>query len=269
MRGITEALRRSPGTHVFVHGIRSVGEMPGINLTDDESQRAVLLARAGDVVMVPTPVEPADARALAAVGKLAAAGPVFLNPFIASPAEWRLARKLQETLEGPIRVLGAPPEVVRRVNLKHEAREKAIACGVPVAPGEVVHLPVGSEGRPSSLDALEEAVRRQLSETGRVVVKGSFGASGSATFIVEGTGRIGTTLESVAARGDNTVYLVEPLLTLSAAPNVLMWIDPDDGEISCVSSTDQLLSPRLVFEGSAFPSAAKLLPQMIEGARRL
>jgi len=57
MRDITEVLGRSRHIYIFVHCVTSVGEMPGINLNDDESHRALILAREQDIVVVPSPVE--------------------------------------------------------------------------------------------------------------------------------------------------------------------------------------------------------------------
>ena len=307
MRDITEVLGRSRHIYIFVHCVTSVGEMPGINLNDDESHRALILAREQDIVVVPSPVEDgfidylselglevnqerivvasegsspsptaplselllANHLALEKIRSLTERELVTLSPFIASHKEWRLAMRLEQVLQRQVRLLGASPELVQSINLKHNSQQKAIDFGVPVAPGEVVHLRQKANGKPSTLRPLEQAVRRHLNKTGRVLIRGSFGASGSSTFVIEGIEQIGKALETISTRSDNAIYIVGPLLDLSSSPNVVMWIDPDDGEISCLSATDQCLNPKLVFSGSVFPSTAKLLPEMIAAAHKL
>ncbi|MGI0025333.1 MAG: hypothetical protein ACREA4_09345, partial [Nitrososphaera sp.] len=189
MRSITELLGRSHHMYIFVHSVTSVGEMPGINLNDDESYRALILAREQDIVVVPSPVEDdfldylselglevnpkrivvasegsslsctaplsemllVNSLALEKIKSLADTELVILSAFIASHKEWRLAQRLEQVLQQQVHLLGASPEVVQRVNLKHNSRQKAIDFGVPVAPSEVVHLRLKANGRPSTL----------------------------------------------------------------------------------------------------------------------
>lgn len=300
-------MARTEGSQVFVHGVTSIGNLAGVNLNDEESHRALLFAREQDVVVVPSPVdsdflayldelglelplgrivdasagaEPAASGSLAetllaneaALGKIGAMcgdAPVTLNPFIATGVEWALARSLESILGRSVRVLGAPADRVRGANMKHVIRGRAAQCSVPVTPGEVIEKRATGAETPEDAKALSEAIERMLAATGRVVVKGSFGASGSSTFIIETAGEIAQTVASITRRHDNDVYIVEPLFDIVCSPNIVMWIDPDDGEISCVSVNDQCIDRRLVFAGSTYPSVASLLPEMIAGAELL
>ena len=136
----------------------------------------------------------------------------MLNSFIASAHEFRLASALAKTLGRPVPMLGGNPDLVERANLKHVTRAKAIDLGVPVAPGEIVEL-----NQARQTDGLGQALGRQLEQTGRALVRGSRGASGSATFLVEKTSdSIATALQHVEGRADNKVFLVEAMLDFMA-----------------------------------------------------
>jgi hypothetical protein len=169
----------------------------------------------------------------------------------------------------PVEVMGGPPELVDRANHKHHARAWAEGLGVPVADGEAVVLDAGGDGK-LDLAPLERAIRRRLPRTGRVIVRGSYGSSGSSLVLVEDTpASIGHALRALAARRDNHVYLVESLLDLLASPNVLMHIEPGRGLVRCVSVTDQLLGCGLAHEGNVYPSGSRALPAIVAAARRL
>lgn len=304
---VVETLGRSNHVNVFVHSVTSIGNLAGVNLDDDESHRALLFARNDDVVVVPSNVDrdfldfmigigvncPVDRIVVAGGGaavrpggslaealisnpvvieqvvELCADAPVTLNPFIATEVEWRLARLLENRLGRQVRVLGAPAERVRHANMKHITRQRAAGCGVHVAPGETVQTGKDSSRANGRADALASSIEKFLSVTGRVVVKGSFGASGSSTFIVDGLQAIEACVVGILSRTDNDCYIVEPLFDIMCSPNIVMWIDPDDHSVSCISTNDQCIDRRLVFAGSTFPSRASLLPQMIEAATRL
>ncbi len=300
MSGIVDEMARSSGTNVYVHGVTSIGNLAGVNLNDDESHRALFFAREQDIVVVPTPVdgdfaayvgslgleipldrtvvategvEPASSGSLAEtlmsnlpaldkIAKMCGDAPVTLAPFISTDVEWRLAASLESLLGRPVRVQGATAALVRSANMKHVIRARAEADGVPVTPAELVRTGQASAGAAE----LARTIKRTLGVTGRVVVKGSFGASGSSTFIVETEDDVAGCVAAVTGRHDNHVYIVEPLYDIVCSPNIVMWIGADDGDVSCVSVNDQCIDRRLVFAGSTFPSVATLLPEMIEAA---
>lgn len=303
--GIIEAMSRMKDTNVFVHGVTSIGNLAGVNLDDEESHRALFLAGEQDIVVVPSAVDrdfldymlelgmtpPIDRivvasdgaapspngsmaetlmsnpGALSRLGTMCGASAVVLNPFIATEVEWRLADALGATIGRSVRVIGAPPDRVRNANMKHVIRERAAQCGVPVAPAAVVRMRHGSQSADQA--RLSATLAECLRVSGRVVVKGSFGASGSSTFIVEADRDIAACTQLIANREDNDIYIVEPFFDVICSPNVVMWIDPESGDISCVSVNDQRVDGRLVFAGSVFPTVASLLPAMIDSAARL
>jgi len=285
-----------PGVvHVFVHSTASLGHMPGLEESEAElnfeAERALLLARPDDVVCVTEPVEPEYLEFLASLGLgprtgrivvagtenptdaalaairdlVGAASRVVLNPFIASPREFQFGDALAKTLDRPVHVLGGNPDLIARANLKHVARAKAIELGVPVAPGEIVELDAARD-----VTQLHDALARQVRPTGRAIVRGSHGVSGSATFVVEDNpDSIRAALREVAGRTDNTVYLVEVMFDSVVSPNVLMHVEPDNGRVRCVGVSDQRLDGNLAHTGNVYPTFAVTAAEMIAVAHKL
>jgi hypothetical protein len=212
-----------------------------------------------------------DARAFETVcGLVAQARQVIVNPFVTTLADVRLVAALGTALDRPVSVLGGTPDTVARVNRKDYIRARAMSLGVPVAAGDVVELPTGSDGRPADLSRLREALARRVRLTGRALVRGARGASGSATFVVDASpGRIEAVLGDIAARADNTVYLVDVMHEVTVSPNVLMHVEPRGGPISWVGASDQRLDAALVHRGNLYPSRARALAGMVESAHRL
>jgi hypothetical protein len=288
--------------HVLVHGTASLGRLPGCREKEAELDfgvdRALLLARPGDVVCLSRPAEPAylefltelglgpgpgrivvaacagelaralarDARALAALRDLlSGAEEIVLDPFVASPGERGLAATLAELLGRPVSVLGGPAALLAQANRKDVVRSRAEALGVAVAPGEIVGL-----STPADLAPLREALARQLAPTGRALVRGARGAAGSSTFVVEREAdSVETTLRRIVARTDNTVYLVEVMLDMAVSPNVLVHVEPGEGRVRCVGVTDQQLDGGLAHYGNAYPTLATKTEEMITSACRL
>ncbi|HIE00259.1 MAG TPA: hypothetical protein EYP59_08220 [Thiotrichaceae bacterium] len=300
---VPDILSRFHGTRIFVHAVTSIST-PGINLTDEESHRALLLARAHDIVVVPSPIDAdildyyrtlgfkvdphrivvvaagtgdmplserllADASALERVASLLDDGPVGLDPFAVCDREVRLASHLGHFLGCPVTLLGTSLVVANMVNRKDTARRRALDIGVPVTPGEIVNDVLEADSALPDMHSLADAIRRQLATTGRVVVKGAIGDSGSAIFIVPDESAIDGVLQAIVKRRDNVIYQVEAFLDLACAPNVTVWIDPENDEISLVNTTDQRLSEKLVFSGSIFPTTAKRCSDIIEAAEVL
>jgi hypothetical protein len=263
-------------------------------------ERALLLARPGDVVCLAQPVEAeyfeflrslsigpraedvlvipgvtpgtglservgADPDAFDRLAaRLAGSGPILVSPYFATPLAEALARALSERLGRPTRLLGGPSALVRRLHEKRIALRLARRLGVPTAPGEIVRIASGAPP-PRDISALRAAILRRTRETGRAIVRGSSGASGSSTFTTDGLG-IEASLQAIAARTDNRFYLVEPLYEAIASPNVEVVVG--EGAVRA-AATDQLLDGALVYEGSVHPSRARRLPEMLAASRAL
>jgi hypothetical protein len=195
---------------------------------------------------------------------------VVLNPYLASSAEFDFAAALEEVLGKPVLVLGGNAETVARANLKHFAHTKAQELGIPMAPGEVVELCTYSDSRPLDVTPLLKAIARYGTHTGRVIVRGTYGAAGSGTFIAEGSSKdIERKLKTFVEEQVRHMYLVQVMFDIVTSPNVQMFVEPDTGATWCVGATDQLLDKNLSHKGNVFPSNAKTLAGMFCSARKL
>jgi hypothetical protein len=170
-----------------------------------------------------------------------------------------------------VEVLGGDPHVVNRVNLKHVVRSVALELDIALARGEVVEVAMSHDASDRHVAGLDSAVERQARKTGRALVRGSCGAAGAATWIVSATPALErrSLLEELVRRNGHATYLVDEMHELALAPNVLMYVEPGGGPISFLAISDQRLDARLAWQGSTFPSRARLADAMVESARRL
>jgi Pre ATP-grasp domain len=273
--------------------------LPGLDLDD---QRALLMARRQDVVCTLDPAEDAyldylesvgigparerivtlpagsgDADKLGLPGRLASDpgtlrriaelippdAAAVLEPYIATEAEFALARALGAACGREVAVLGGNAEIVERANRKHEVRALAQELGIPVADGEVVMLGGGGEGgRPVDTAPLKPALERHLRPTGQVILRGSRGAAGSAVRAVERTPEsILAALGWAAGRPQDPTYLVEVMLPITVSPNIQMYID--EAGAHRVGASDQRLDGALLHQGNAYPSHARTIEEML------
>ncbi len=199
-----------------------------------------------------------------------AEGDLRLQPLLAARKEGELARALSDAVGREVHVLGGDAEFVLRACLKHNVRAKAVELGVPVAPGEVVELPVRDDGTPADLAPVRRALARHARRTGRAIVRGTCGTSGSSCLVAEGSEEgIGRILDALAARSDNSIYLVEEMFEVLTSPNIQIFIDPDDRTVRCVSAADQRLDGELGYGGNVYPSRSQTLPEMMDAALEL
>jgi hypothetical protein len=208
-----------------------------------------------------------DDRALVRVGELGAADlPVRLEPFVAGPDEQGLAERLGSVLGREVDLLGEPV-ATERAGRKDLQRRWAQELGIPVAEGETVALEPAADGTPASVAPLRAAIARRLRAGERVLVRGSGGASGSATRTVAGEEELASVLGWAASRQEAT-YLVDRLYPIGPSPNVLVFVAPE-GPVRFVGVTDQILDANLHHAGNRFPSRALLVDEMIAHAEAL
>jgi hypothetical protein len=269
------------------------------------SERALLLAERSDVVCVPDEVDPAYLEYLGELGIGPAPGSMLvasrfgnsdpaaplwlrlleseealaalscsiqrrgsgrLHPFIATQGQFDLAAALQRRSGVAVQVASGYPGVVAHADRKHNVRDRAIELGVPVAPGEVVDLRSERDWRAREA-LLRRAVERQMPETGQVIVRGSAGAAGSATFSVQSYEEIPAVTQRLAASADNHIYLVESMVEMTVSPNVQMHISRET--IRCGGTTDQRWNRPLIYGGNSFPSSARRIADMLAWSRTL
>jgi hypothetical protein len=272
-----------------------------------QAERALLLARQGDLVCVDEPVDPAylaflsrldlgplpehvvvgarhaprqvalpdklqrdDATLHTVAAALPKDGVVHLDPFIATRREERLVRALQTRCDVQVVMDASHARLVERCNRKHEMRPLAAALGLPIAGGEVVALDGPPDRPPRDLTPLASAIQRVLSRTARAIVRASESAGGSGTFLVDReAGSLETTFAEVSKRRDNRFYLVEQIFDVSVSPNVLLYVPSSQEPIHCVGVTDQVLDEQLAHRGNRFPSKARRADAMQRDATRL
>ncbi len=304
---ITEILGGSEVTQIFVHSVTSLENIAEIAPTAPVyPERSLLFARSDDIVCVSKKVDEDYLRFLHSFGigprnenvivayenpqqnclmslsdllmnnqkalltikrLLKADKKIFLNPYISTPIEFRLAESLETVLGKKVHLLGNP-NVVDYANHKHNVKIKAIELGVPVSEGDIIELDLGKDGKPLDLTPIRVAINKYIHKTGKVIIRGSYGASGSSLFIVENKPQsIEKALSDISDRTSNRIYLVEVMLKLIASPNIMMHIEPGNGRILCISVTDQILSDNLMHEGNVYPSSAKTLKEMIDSTR--
>ena len=197
-------------------------------------------------------------------------GPSRLHTVFASRGSFALAAALEIAADTEVRVDGGDPMVVEYADQKHHIREQAVALGIPVADGEIVELAVSGGRRRRDYDPLRAAVERRLRGTGRVIVRGTQGACGSATFIIGMGGTdIDGVIRAVSERGQNRIFLVEVMVAAVLSPNVQLHIAPSGGPITCVGVSDQRWERPLVHGGNLFPSASRLVDQIRGWSYRL
>ncbi len=268
-------------------------------------QRALLLATADDVVCVLDRVEPCyldflaglglgprrshlielvadscddctltlgellgrNANALERIAHLLSGKNVILNPYFMSSVELELAAMLERALQRPIKVLGGDPAIATFASQKHHVRAKAQELGVPLARGEVVQLHLQPEGVLVDVAPLQDAIGRQIKLTKRVIVRKTDGAAGNQTLLVDNHCQA-LDVDWIVKSGkqDSNIFLVETFFEGGISPNILMFIDPIDGSISCAGITTQRLNDVLGHEGNIFPAEVKVLPGMLKWA---
>ena len=287
-----------------LRSLQGLGDsLPGL---DRYAERALLLATEGDVVCVPKPVDagyleylaglgigprpehivvpdgngrcadrPLAERLLGAPGVLSQAAravraaEVTIEPYAATPEVMALAEVMERDSGIPVRVDGSP-RITRYADQKHHMRAKAQELGIPVADGEVAELTFPGGRRRRDLEPVRAAIERQLRHTGRVIVRGASGASGSSTFVV-GRGGEDTNgvLRRIASRSDNRTYLVEAMVEAAVSPNLQIRVPADDAPLVSVGVTDQRWTRGLTHAGNQLPSSARTVDAMDAWARML
>ncbi len=192
---------------------------------------------------------------------------IVLNPYIFSAKESKLAEILKTVLGKKVHLLGGDSDIVEYADQKHNIKQKASEIGIPVPKGEIIELRLVKDRSPKDLTPIHLAIKRFICKTGKVMVKGSYGTSGSSIVTVEeNTASIQEALCKIAERNDNSIYIVEEMFDVVVSPNVLIHIEPDEGRILCVGVTDQILSKNLEHEGNIYPAGVKTLKDMMSSA---
>lgn len=287
-----------------LRSLQGLGEaMPGF---DRYPERALLLAGDGDAVCVPHPVDPdflgflgtldlgprpehviiaggngrgagrplaerllSEPAVLRRAARALGTAQVTIEPYAATADVMALAEVMEREAGIPVRVDGSP-RVTKYADQKHHMRARARELGVPVADGEVAELTYAGGRRRRDLEPVRVAIERQLRTSARVIVRGSWGASGSSTFVV-GHGGEDTSgvLRRLSSRADNRIYLVEAMVEAVVSPNVQVHIPSRSEPVTLIGITDQRWSRGFVHAGNQVPSSARTGDAMVTWARIL
>ncbi len=190
---------------------------------------------------------------------------LWLNSFAASQLDAPMQSSLAEVLGNPVQLINEHPPQINLYD-KHVFRQHADTLGLPLPPGESVMVDRDAATVSSRTLPVRHAIGKYLSFTGRVIVRGALGASGSSVFVVGDDDELQRCVQSIDKQEHTDFYLVEPFFDVEVSPNIGMFIDPRDGTISCVSASDQILDGQVCHLGNRFPSEARLVDQMVATA---
>ena len=294
-----DAPARSGARRLFVHGA-GCGTPP----FDCLAERALVLASADDVVCVPRAVDPEYLGFLSSIGVGPAAANVMvvparsgidgslaerllrsggmveqvatrvsgaevvIHPAAATPDVVALGQALGLVTGRCVRVHAGAPELTALAENPQHMRERAVALGIPVAPGEVVHLPPFGRRR-RDLEPLRAAIERQRRCTGRVTVRGASGVPGSRFLVEPGGDDTDDVVGRIAVRADQRTYLVEVLIEATVRSTVHARVEPGTGRVEVRAVSDRRLGRGMVPTGSRYPTAARSAERMVEWATRL
>jgi len=289
----------SGSRRLFLHGAGS--ETPPL---DPQAERALVLASGDDVVCVTRAVDPEYLGFLSSLGlgpsaanvvvvaarpaiegslaeRLLRAGGMMeqiagrpggtelvLHPGAGTADVFALAEELAVVAGRRVPVHAASPELTALAEARHRMRERAVALGVPVAPGEVAELPPFGRRR-RDLEPLRLAIERQRRCTGRVLVRGASGTGGPRYLVEPGGDDTDDVVGRIASRSDQRTYLVEVMVESAVGTTVHTRVEAGTGRAVIRALSDRRLGRGLTPMGTRYPTAARLGEAMAEWAVRL
>ena len=143
----------------------------------------------------------------------------------------------------------ANSKLVRKYDSKVNFKALCKNVGVPVV--EDVILDRRSNLSKENLNSNLKKIQELLSFTGKIIVKGEFGASGSTTHVYNNF-EMKNLKQIVVAHDPNNKILIEPFFRLTSSPSSL-WFISQDKTISHIKTSDQFFSDQVVHEGNEFP----------------
>jgi hypothetical protein len=267
------------------------------------SERALLMALPGDLVLVTSPVDDAYlayldglelgpgregvlalveprqhiegdtlmtrlAHSQAALGavadRLRMARAIRLNPYIGTASASLARQRLAEIVRRDVTLEAGSVGSVALANRKDRIRAIAIELGIPVANGATLTLPVGTQRRAV---ALRRAIGTVLESGSGAIVRAAVSSSGADLLVIHDAAGIEAAIDWLAERPWVGVTLVEELVPFHSSPNVGAWIE-DDGSVRITGIAAQRLNPALSHFGNESGSGAGL-SDMIDSTRRL
>lgn len=138
----------------------------------------------------------------------------------------------------------AKPNLVMKYDSKIIFKALCQKIGVPVINASMCTIT-------PSLKDLVNAIKFNLTETGKVIVKGEFGASASTTYVLDHLNMdLIREIDNYSQLGDR--FLVEPFYESLSQPSSL-WFISKDKEITHLRTSNQLLDEETSHIGNEFP----------------
>jgi hypothetical protein len=130
-----------------------------------------------------------------------------------------------------------------KINFKNLCRK----IGVPVITDTIFTI----DSKVKGTQHLLEIIKDKMSETGKVIVKGEYGASASTTYVFE---RIDSSLlkEIISSSQLGDRYLVEPFYNSLSQPSSV-WFISSDRRIVHLKTSNQILDEKTSHIGNEFP----------------
>ena len=260
---------------VFMHEINTLPMFSNIISTVDEIEkyeRVMPISRSGDIVLIKSAPEKSKVLKLGQGHVIVVKGST--NETLPERAVKNGLRKKIDSLLGnsKLQATGCPyygglleNAAYNHLDLQMYANTKLVMkydskinfnflcrdIGVPVIDNIMITSDMGKNS--INLPLFVQKVHELLSITGKIIIKGEFGASGSTTTITNNI-----TLETLeklvnCAKEKDLQYIIEPLLPLTSSPSSL-WFISREGSIHHIRTSNQLLSQNgSVHAGNEFP----------------
>lgn len=140
------------------------------------------------------------------------------------------------------------PQIVRKYDSKINFKSICRKIGVPVIDEDIFTINSKSD---KTLITLVEVVKKKLVETGKVIIRGEYGASASTTYVLnDPTSPLLQELISNSKKGDR--YMVESFYHTKSDPSSV-WFITKNRRIFHLKTSNQILDEETSHMGNEFP----------------
>lgn len=164
-----------------------------------------------------------------------------LSPYFGGLKEQKVSRYLDMDMY-------SRPSIVRKYDSKINFKELCRKLGVPVIKESIF---TSKSGKKHSLKSLVEITCQNIGETGKVILRGEYGASASSTYVVDSlTSPLLDDLINESKPGYR--YLVEPYYESFSSPSSVWFITKEKKTIH-LKTSNQILDAETSHIGNEFP----------------
>jgi hypothetical protein len=165
----------------------------------------------------------------------------ILSPYFGGTLEHQVSRYLNLTMY-------ADPKIVHKYDSKINFKTMCRRLGVPVINED--HFTLKSKNE-KGLEGLVNVIRKRIDETGKVIVRGEYGASASSTYIIDCL-TSPKLQELIIASNLGDRFLVESFYDTYADPSAVLFIS-NDKRIFHLRTSNQILDTETSHIGNEFP----------------